>query len=107
IAGMFALRIKHILVPALRLGMSPGDALGWVASQLGDTGDHFATCLVIEIIPSTGACRYANAGHPPGLVIRPDGVEELGFTGPLLGPLEAAWATGTTEPGPSDLLAAY
>lgn len=71
VAGLFALKIKQLLAPALRLGMSPGDALRWVADQLGDTGDQFATCLVVEISPSSGHCRYANAGHPPARRLAP------------------------------------
>ncbi len=107
VAGLFALKIKHLLVPALQLGMSPGDALKWVADHLGDTGDQFATCLVVEISPSSGHCRYANAGYPPGLVVGAVDVEELGLSGPLLGPFAATWATKATRLDAGDLLVVY
>jgi len=106
-AGLLAFKIKQLLVPALRLGMDPGQALGWVSSQMGDTGDYFATCLVVELDLSTGSCRYANAGHPAGILARVGGQEELGPTGPLLGPLEATWLTRSTRILPGDSLVVY
>jgi HAMP domain-containing protein len=109
-AGLFALRVKHLLVTALRLGMDPGAALGWVAEELADTGEEFATGLVAQIDASTGRCRYANAGHPPGLRLSSEvseGWEELPPTGPLLGPLKGLWATADTTLGPGDMLVLY
>ena len=66
-AGIFALQIKQLLLPALRLGLAPGDALGWVSTQLGTTEEQYATGLVITMELSTGRCRWANAGHPAAL----------------------------------------
>lgn len=106
-AGLFSLKIKHLLIPALRLGMSPGEALAWVAGHLGDTDEQFATCLVAEVALASGACRYANAGHPPGLVFGPSQLRELGFSGPLLGPLDGTWTTRTDRLNPDELLVVY
>jgi CHASE3 domain sensor protein len=107
-AGLRALWLKHLLVPALRMGLEPGDALTWVARELGETTEWFATCVLIEVDVSTGACLYANAGHPPPLLLGPDGVEELDVTGPLLGPLpRQRWTTGQTALPEDRLLVVY
>lgn len=107
-AGLWALWLKHLLMPAMRMGLEPGDALNWVAGEMGDTGEWFATCVIIEVDASTGACRYANAGHPPPLLLGPAGVEELGVTGPIFGPLPGQrWRTDKTTLGPDQMLVAY
>lgn len=107
-AGLWALWLKHLLMPAMRMGLEPGDALNWVAGEMGDTGEWFATCVIIEVDASTGACRYANAGHPPPLLLGPAGVEELRVTGPIFGPLPGQrWRTDKTTLGPDQMLVAY
>jgi sigma-B regulation protein RsbU (phosphoserine phosphatase) len=107
-AGLRALWLKHLLVPAVRMGLDPGEALNWVAGEIGDTGEWFATCVVIEVDASTGACRYANAGHPPPLLLSPEGVDELSVTGPLFGPLPGQhWRTGETSLSRGQILVAY
>lgn len=107
-AGLWALWLKHLLMPAMRMGLEPGDALNWVAGEMGDTGEWFATCVIVEVEASTGACRYANAGHPPPLLLGPAGVEELRVTGPIFGPLPGQrWRTDKTTLGPDQMLVAY
>ena len=107
-AGLRALSLKHLLVPAVRMGLDPGDALNWVSGEIGDTAEWFATCVIIEVDASTGACRYANAGHPPPLLFGPEGVRELPVTGPLFGPFPGQrWLTGETALGPNQMLVAY
>jgi CHASE3 domain sensor protein len=107
-AGLWALWLKHLLVPAMRMGLDPGDALNWVAGEMGDTGEWFATCVIIEVDVSTGICRYANAGHPPPLVLGPAGIEELTVTGPIFGPLPwRRWGTDKTTLGPDQMLVAF
>jgi len=94
-AGLRALWLKHLLVPAVRMGLKPGDALNWVAGEVGDTAEWFATCVIVEVDASSGDCRYANAGHPPPLMLGPAGADELSVTGPLFGPLPGQhWDTG-------------
>ncbi len=94
LAGLRALWLKHLLVPALMMGLEPGEALNWVAGQMGDTGEWFATCVIVEIDASTGRCRYANAGHPPPLRVGTDGVLSLPATGTLFGALPGQhWET--------------
>ncbi|MDQ4085366.1 MAG: SpoIIE family protein phosphatase [Actinomycetota bacterium] len=107
-AGLHALWLKHLLVPALVMGLEPGDALNWVAGQMGDTGEWFATCVIIEIDAGTGRCRYANAGHPPPLLLGTDGVEQLPATGTLFGALPGQhWETADTTIGSHQMLVVY
>ncbi|MGI8758074.1 MAG: PP2C family protein-serine/threonine phosphatase, partial [Acidimicrobiales bacterium] len=107
-AGIFALRAKQLLVAAVRQDMGPGEALNWVAEQFGDTGEMFLTCLALDLDPVSGHARYANAGHPAGLVRRGDRrLDALGPTGPLLGPLPGRWATRELTLAIGDLLVAY
>jgi serine phosphatase RsbU (regulator of sigma subunit)/anti-sigma regulatory factor (Ser/Thr protein kinase) len=37
----------------------------------------FATVAYVVVDPGTGVCRYTSAGHPPPLVVFPDGTVEL------------------------------
>ncbi|HLI15804.1 MAG TPA: SpoIIE family protein phosphatase [Acidimicrobiales bacterium] len=105
-AGLFALHIKHLLRAALRLGLAPGAAIDWVAGQLGDTGERFATAVVLDV-SSEGRCRYANAGHPASLHVHDGGIDCLAPTGPLLGPFPGTWATRALALRPGDELICY
>jgi serine phosphatase RsbU (regulator of sigma subunit)/CHASE3 domain sensor protein len=108
-AGLRALWLKHLLVPAMNLELDPGDALHWAAGQVGDTGEWFATCMIFEIDAATGHCLYANAGHPPGLVLGSGGgLRQLAPTGPLFTDLPGArWDTARTTLGEEELLVVY
>ena len=107
-AGLRALWLKHLLVPAIHMGLEPGDALNWVAGEMGVTGEWFATCVIITVDGATGECRYANAGHPPPLLFGPTGVVGLPGTGPIFGPLpDQRWSTGSASLGPGDMLVVY
>ena len=91
-AGVYALKTKYLVLGALRDGLTPAQALRWLAVQLGDTGDHFLTGVIVEIDARAGRLRYASAGHPPMLLTEGGEVMALWPTGPLLGPLAADWA---------------
>ena len=107
-AGLRALWLKHLLVPALVMGLEPGEALNWVAGQMGDTGEWFATCVIVEIDAASGRCFYANAGHPPPLLVGPDGVRQLPATGTLFGGLPGQhWTTAETSLGEHHMLVVY
>jgi CHASE3 domain sensor protein len=107
-AGLRALWVKHLLVPALQMGLDPGEALSWVAGQIGDTGEWFATCVIAEIESTTGQCRYANAGHPPALMVGSGGVTELEVTGPLFGCFPGQrWRTEESSLGLEQMLVIY
>lgn len=107
-AGFRALWLKHLMVPAVRMGLAPGETLNWVAGEIGDTAEWFATCVIIEIDASTGSCLYANAGHLPPMLFGDDGFDELPVTGPLFGPLPGqTWSTGEISLKSGQMLVIY
>ena len=70
---------------------------------------HFATLFLGEYDDRTRALRYANCGHPPGLLLRGDGnLERLGSTAMVLG-IREEWACGLAETrlSPGDTLLLY
>lgn len=118
-AGVYALRLKQLLTAALTSGLLPGEGIGWVVEQLGDTGEMFATAIVAIIDPVTGRLDYANAGHPDALVVHRDASQpggeaasalRLEATGPMLSSLLAApgaWPTRSVQLDPGDLFIAF
>ena len=107
-AGLVAVRLKHVMTTALRLGLRPGDALAMVAEDFTSARDRFATCVVVEIDPASGRLRWANAGHPPPIVAAPSGIAgELGTTGPLLSSIGGTWSEDERTLRPGDLVLAY
>jgi sigma-B regulation protein RsbU (phosphoserine phosphatase) len=118
--GVFALRLKHLISAALATGMGPGAALEWVVGQLGETGEMFATALVLVIDPSTGHIAYANAGHPEAVVVPAEllfagsaaleATRTLPPTGPILNTLVAepgGWTTRSASLASGEVLLAY
>jgi len=106
-AGLFALKIKYLLTPAMRWGLSPGEAIAWTAGECAATDEQFATAIVVSLDRSSGMCRYANAGHPSGLVFRETGVEELSGTGPLICVFPGSWTTSELPVSEGDLLVLF
>lgn len=102
----FALRTKALTMAAMT-SYEPGEALAWVASHLGQTGELFLTGTILEVSASTGEVRYASAGHPPLLLAGITGVTELAATGPLLGPLPGTWDTHEATLERGGVLAVY
>ena len=95
--AILALKCKEILRAALRTNVEPGEALRVVSDQVGDMHPSFLTAFVALLDTRTGVCRYANAGHPPGLLATNNNVvTELEPTGPLLGVFAAHWRTEET-----------
>lgn len=107
-AGVLALRAKHLLEAAVRRGLAPGEALTWLAAGMAADDEDFLTAIVATVHPDTGTCRYANAGHPPGLVVGPRGRSRwVEPTGPLIGPMPARWATEELTVHADDVLLLY
>jgi sigma-B regulation protein RsbU (phosphoserine phosphatase) len=68
---------------------------------------HYAT-LSYAVLTSDRRLTYANAGHPPPLLITRDGVRPLTAGGPMLGLLDvAAFPSETLEVAPGDSLVLY
>ncbi len=97
VAALLALQAKAQVRAAVKSGLPPGRAMGWLAQQHDDARGDLLTAFVATIDIETGACRYANAGHPPGLVVTDGSCLELERTGPLVGAFDdATWGTATT-----------
>jgi PAS domain S-box-containing protein len=65
---------------ALRAILTQGDDTGAMADRLNrftvglGVGDAVMTTVLLAIFePTSGRLRYTNAGHPPGLLVAPDG----------------------------------
>ncbi len=93
-AAIAALKCKELLKAGLRAGLAPGRALEWLAAQEHGLDPLFLTAFVAVIDAPTGSGTYANAGHPPALVVGADHVTPLAPTGPILGPIPGGWQTG-------------
>ena len=108
-AGIFALRTKELTLAALDSGSAPGEAFSWVAARLGDTCERFLTGVIAEVDDAAGTLRYANAGHPPLLVVDGGMVQVLGLTGSVVGPrLDGdRWDTVEVPLSPSAVVVAY
>ncbi len=108
LAAVSAFRCKELLKVALRNGLQPGAALDWLASQEVGLDDSFFTAFVASINSYTGQCRFANAGHPPAVLVGADhGVELLNPTGPICGMVSGAWTTRETAISPGSSIAFY
>ena len=95
-SALSALKAKAQLRSALRTGLSPGSALGWLAQEHHDDAvDDFVTAFVAVVDVASGECRWANAGHPPALIATDGSARELPHTGPLIGPFDSTWSTET------------
>jgi serine phosphatase RsbU (regulator of sigma subunit) len=84
-AALDAMRLKDLLLAELRAGESPTRALMVANAFLCSDGvsESFATVFVAQY--QSGVLLYANAGHPPALIVRDQGEHPLPPTGPLLG----------------------
>lgn len=75
-AALFSMVSKTLIrATALDRLRLPSDTIAVVNDQLCVDNDTcmFVTTFYLEFDPNTGRLVYVNAGHPPPLVIRPDG----------------------------------
>jgi serine phosphatase RsbU (regulator of sigma subunit) len=84
-AALDAMRVKDLLLGELRAGSSPSRALAVANAFLSSAtvSESFATAFVAQY--ESGVIVYANAGHPPALIVGEQGEHPLPPTGPLLG----------------------
>ena len=94
-SALDALTAKSQLRAAIRSRLDPGPAIDWLSrEQLKDATTDLLTASVTIIDLTTGTIRYANAGHPPALLVDGSQRIELEPTGPLVGAFAASWTTG-------------
>ncbi len=81
--------------------------LNRMVAESGDTSD-IVTAFVGLLDRRTLCLRYANAGHPPALLVREGEVVSLGTTGPLLGAIPGIeYGESQIELQADDLLVLY
>lgn len=69
--------------------------------------NRFATAVIGHLCDD-GTIEIANAGHCPPLLVRRDGIQRVGSTGPVLGPITAPqWQTFETTIARGDALVLY
>jgi sigma-B regulation protein RsbU (phosphoserine phosphatase) len=108
IPALDALKAKSQLRAALRSRLEPGDAIGWLAREReADPEADLMTTAVAVIDLESGECRYANAGHPPLLVLTDGAITQYTATGPLLGAFTASWQTRVAQIPPGGSLVIY
>ncbi|MEU1519880.1 SpoIIE family protein phosphatase [Streptomyces sp. NPDC005811] len=67
-------RLRTAVRTLADLDMDPDELLGHLNGLVGDLGyDYYATCLYAVFDPVTRICSFSVAGHPPPLVVHPDG----------------------------------
>ncbi|WP_234356997.1 SpoIIE family protein phosphatase [Streptomyces sp. NBRC 110028] len=70
-------RLRTAVHTLANLELPPEEVLAHLNDIVGDLGDDsFATCLYAVYDPVSGVCSMARAGHPPPLLVRPDGTVE-------------------------------
>jgi serine phosphatase RsbU (regulator of sigma subunit)/CHASE3 domain sensor protein len=106
-AGVFALKTKQLVQVALQQSLGPAEAWRWTAEHLGDTDEQFLTGVIGTIDVGHGTLTYANAGHPPLLLVAGGTAEPLPPTGPVVGAFAGTWTERTVPFGPGSRVVAY
>ncbi|MEV7395064.1 SpoIIE family protein phosphatase [Streptomyces sp. NPDC091215] len=80
-------RLRTAVRTLADLDMDPDELLSHLNDLVADLGyDYYATCLYAVFDPVTRLCSFSTAGHPPPLVVHPDGTvhfHELTVNPPL------------------------
>ncbi|MFF7160461.1 SpoIIE family protein phosphatase [Streptomyces sp. NPDC008086] len=101
--------LAHLDDLVLRLSEEQTDEEATEAARQGRTGFLGATCLYAVYDPVTRRCTMARAGHPPPVVVAPDG--QVTFpeppAGPPLGLGGMAFEAGEIELAENSLLGLY
>ncbi|WP_406364670.1 SpoIIE family protein phosphatase [Streptomyces sp. NBC_00645] len=67
-------RLRTALHTLAALELPPDEVMGHLNDIVGALGEHaYATCLYALYDSTDGSCTMVRAGHPPPLVVRPDG----------------------------------
>src|SRR5438874_10748982 len=110
-AAMWFTHILGLLRMQVTALESPAAALSAINRDLLQTSLDFpvTSLLLGRLNVRSGEITYCNAGHPPGLLLRSDGlVDHLSDGGPLLGAIEeASFANGKTTLRQGDTLLGY
>jgi sigma-B regulation protein RsbU (phosphoserine phosphatase) len=110
-ASLLTAYIEALTSAPIEDGLAPDEICTRVSRRLFRRTPHerFATALLVVLDPALARIRYVNAGHNPGLLLRPDGTTvQLGSTGIPLGLLPGAdYTSAELDLAPGDLLVLY
>jgi len=112
-AGLVASAVQARVHSAAQLTrFSPEALIASVDRDLYATTDiaRYATAIYASLDAASRAITIVNAGHPPALLLNPNGVDvtQIGATGPALGLIEAGAFTAQTVPlAPGSVFVAY
>ncbi len=110
-ASLLTASLEALAADPIEAGRPPEDICARVSRRLYQRTptEKYATGFVAVLDPESGAVVYCNAGHNPGLVVRPGGeIEVLGPTGTPLGLLpEVSFSQAETRLGPGETLVLY
>lgn len=109
-ASLLTASLEALSAAPIEDGLPPEEVCRRVSGWLYDRTppEKYATVFLAVLEVASGRLRYASAGHNPALLVRAEGSEWLGSTGPPLGILpEASYEVGEVILGPGDLVAAY
>jgi sigma-B regulation protein RsbU (phosphoserine phosphatase) len=84
----------------------PADLLTRISREIYEenAGASYLTCVLVRIDAATRTLRYANAGHPPGLVVGSSGPRLLSRGGPPVGLFpDTAYESDVMSVEPGDL----
>jgi sigma-B regulation protein RsbU (phosphoserine phosphatase) len=108
--GMPAAMMQSSLTTMFRVYASMTMDLCEIATRMSQTlfdhteGNPFATAILAGFSHDPRRMTYINAGHPPGLVLRPTGVLQLDSGGPPLGLLpDASYELTSIDLAPGDV----
>lgn len=110
-AALIASGLHTIVHMGVRQGMTLTDLVQTLGQQLLDSwnGETFVTLAAAVICPRTGAVEAVGCGHPPPMVVRPNGeIRELRIAeGMPIGLIEIDLELATDRLMPGDLLVLY
>lgn len=103
------LRLYHGLGGLAMTGRPPGQLLSWLDSLVQAAGpEHTASALAGYFDPATRAFTWAQAGHPPPVLVRDGAATPVSRpSGALLGAPSAGYRMATTVLRPGDLVLLY
>ncbi|MGN9843333.1 SpoIIE family protein phosphatase [Nonomuraea sp. H19] len=76
-------RLRTAVRTLADLDLPPDELLAHLNDLVGELGDDiYVTCLYAVYDPTSGECAFASAGHPPPVVVHPDGTVQIPWTVP-------------------------
>ena len=110
-ASLLMASLEALCASPIGEGRRPDQVFAQVSELLGRRCPlgKYATAFLAYLDGTRGVLSFANAGHPPALLVRSSGgAERLGATGPPLGlPIRATYTMGETSIRAGDVMVAY